>query len=401
MIGRRPLLLVIEYVKAVELANVYPPRSLDWSAEVFGLSQDRPGESLSEHGRAVLRTLGTLIAFDMIINNFDRLPCIWENGGNAGNIMFEMATGDPLSIDNMVCCIPPENEMASSKYLERVRQIVLDVARSPEREHSEFARIRNFLREGCVDGHGWIGLGIEVGFVGTLEVQNGFLNLVHFAVYGDGGEEGGGITQEWLEGIRDALLRYLPGDDPLHDAPVHMYGFGTIHPKFCASVVDAFRSALTQATEETESPPPAEALPLLSLGGNIGHTHRDRAAAILMVDNVPMPMFLSPAARETFLEYQASRRAQVGDETTEKLKRKAATAREDVAKQVIQATPEGYYPMSALACLPPWPKGVVADRREIWLSPQEFHSIFGMDKAAFSALPLWTRQFRKKKVNLF
>jgi len=32
--------------------------------------------------------IGELLAFDLLINNYDRLPLVWNNTGNSGNIIF-------------------------------------------------------------------------------------------------------------------------------------------------------------------------------------------------------------------------------------------------------------------------------------------------------------------------
>merc|ERR1711920_489046 len=81
------LLMVVEYLQGVDLADKFPPPSAEWTMGVFGLQSNKSSGQLSKEGKMVLRFLGALTAFDMIINNFDRLPCIWDNKGNPGNIM--------------------------------------------------------------------------------------------------------------------------------------------------------------------------------------------------------------------------------------------------------------------------------------------------------------------------
>ena len=78
-------------------------------------------EASSElHAKGVLncRILGRILALDVLTNNFDRLPCIWNNRGNAGNVLFQGDAGEDnqpcsvstnshsaIGIDNMVSCI--------------------------------------------------------------------------------------------------------------------------------------------------------------------------------------------------------------------------------------------------------------------------------------------------------
>ena len=42
-----------------------------------------------------------------------------------------------------------------------------------------------------------------------------------------------------------------------------------------------------------------------------------------------------------------------------------------------------------------------AHKKEEFLSDADFATVFGMDKAAFAALPKWKRQAAKKKNGLF
>ena len=42
---------------------------------------------MGDEGERRLRHLGRLMAFDLAVNNFDRLPLVWGNKGNFGNIM--------------------------------------------------------------------------------------------------------------------------------------------------------------------------------------------------------------------------------------------------------------------------------------------------------------------------
>lgn len=49
----------------------------------------------------------------------------------------------------------------------------------------------------------------------------------------------------------------------------------------------------------------------------------------------------------------------------------------------------------------PYPAGVEKTKRETYLSPQDFQSALGMDKAAFAKLPKWKQDGIKKKANLY
>ena len=61
----------------------------------------------------------------------------------------------------------------------------------------------------------------------------------------------------------------------------------------------------------------------------------------------------------------------------------------------------GFIAYSALKDAQDLPSGVDPAKKELSLSDEEFVSIFGMDKAAFSSLPTWKRNAKKKEVGLF
>merc|ERR1712113_1291903 len=70
------------------------------------------------------RELGRLMAFDTLINNFDRLPLAWSNEGNLGNVMLGSSLGVVVGIDQSVA--PISHPVGLSAYLQRVRQVVCE-----------------------------------------------------------------------------------------------------------------------------------------------------------------------------------------------------------------------------------------------------------------------------------
>ena len=61
----------------------------------------------------------------------------------------------------------------------------------------------------------------------------------------------------------------------------------------------------------------------------------------------------------------------------------------------------GFIPYSALKDAQDLPSRVDPAKKELSLSDEEFDSTFGMDKVAFSSLPTWKRNAKKKEVGLF
>lgn len=106
--------------------------------------------------------LGRLMAFDMLINNFDRLPLVWSNEGNFGNVMLGSRLGPVIGIDQSVNLI--NHPAGLTAYLQRVRK-AHEGAR--DGQASTFAPVKNAIRdntgidlddveirrlcEGCVD----------------------------------------------------------------------------------------------------------------------------------------------------------------------------------------------------------------------------------------------------------
>eukprot|EP00401_Gymnodinium_catenatum_P063170 CAMPEP_0117475494 /NCGR_PEP_ID=MMETSP0784-20121206/9825_1 /TAXON_ID=39447 /ORGANISM="" /LENGTH=628 /DNA_ID=CAMNT_0005269745 /DNA_START=1 /DNA_END=1888 /DNA_ORIENTATION=+ len=403
MLKRRPALLVVEYLQATELADMIAcPATEQWSSRVFGL----PSGQLSDHGRSVLRTFGSLIAFDMLINNYDRLPCVWTNAGNPGNVMFGSASGEVISIDNMVSCMPAGSEELSAKYLERLRFTTCAVVRAPEVENKDFARIRTFLKDGCVDGHGWPGLGIDVGVEGTVEVQSGFLETIQCIVFGENGSCGG-LTEEKLEHDMSSLHILLQDHLPSAvEAAAHpelpLYGFEAISPTFCGQVIAVFREALEGGTTESA---PSEEPPVLSVS-KAGEKRSDGDIVVDEDGEYPMsPSGTQKAAVVTQLvEFKAARlrKGSIIAECEQKLfSRLQAVRRRSVDLQNSGATRERFYPLAELACPAPWPDDVDPARREDWLSDVDFEAILCMSRSAFAAQPLWKRRMQKKEKKLF
>ena len=113
-------------------------------------------------------------------------------------------------------------------------------------EYADFARVRHLLRDGCVDGHGWPGLGLDIGVEGTLDVQRGFLKAAKRAV--DPNHASEQLTLEYLHGLNQDLFEMMK-DHIVHPeektcAGPNLLGFESIHPEFCSQVIEIFRNVL-------------------------------------------------------------------------------------------------------------------------------------------------------------
>eukprot|EP00127_Corallochytrium_limacisporum_P000617 Clim_evm16s22 gene=Clim_evmTU16s22 len=130
-------LAISEYVKGKSIADY------DYliCQELLGteVDADHPGKKI------FFEELTQMLLFDVLVNNNDRLPLIWDNPGNAGNVLFvsedivEETTGSkwPIkrtvpcvsSIDCEIVCFGKASE-AREPYLARCRDLVTNVMHS-------------------------------------------------------------------------------------------------------------------------------------------------------------------------------------------------------------------------------------------------------------------------------
>ena len=132
--------------------------------------------TLHTAGREHLRQMGRVIAFDCLIFNWDRLPCVWDNTGNPGNVMFNR-NNDLGCIDS--CCMHIGIDLdrnPAQKFSERLEALVFAVATHPEQAQPDFEKVRLLLRDGIPSLYE--GLRYDITDEGVLEIQAGFLEMV-------------------------------------------------------------------------------------------------------------------------------------------------------------------------------------------------------------------------------
>lgn len=107
-----PCLAAVEFVNGPMMEGI----------EFVNALQSKSSEDLQK----VWQEVGRLIAFDCLINNYDRLPMIWDNDGNPRNVMLDV---DPNSfeikvkgIDQAVRSITSQDGLKS--YCEKLRRLV-------------------------------------------------------------------------------------------------------------------------------------------------------------------------------------------------------------------------------------------------------------------------------------
>eukprot|EP01122_Echinamoeba_exundans_P014524 TRINITY_DN6600_c0_g1_i1.p1 TRINITY_DN6600_c0_g1~~TRINITY_DN6600_c0_g1_i1.p1 ORF type:complete len:380 (-),score=60.38 TRINITY_DN6600_c0_g1_i1:757-1896(-) len=94
-----------------------------------------------------LTLMGRIIALDVLLNNWDRIPVIWDNEGNWGNLIVSHDSGRLalVGIDNGFSFISSEHEKKLDAYLSRVHKLIQDAKKGMERgkECPQMASIRS------------------------------------------------------------------------------------------------------------------------------------------------------------------------------------------------------------------------------------------------------------------
>jgi len=114
---------VLEYIRGTPMMGLPAQQCL---LQLSAVCSDLTS-SLSVAAQNAWRELGRLMAFDVIINNFDRIPLVWSNEGNLANIMLsgsmdETSSLTVVGIDQKVSPILHQAGLAA--YLDKVRAMV-------------------------------------------------------------------------------------------------------------------------------------------------------------------------------------------------------------------------------------------------------------------------------------
>jgi len=124
----RPFVLLQEYIPAITMHKIGSLRAERCLSTNYADASSR------------LMNLGKIMAGDLLVNNSDRFPLVWDNDGNYTNILFEVKTdekiddelilnpnyldfnfNDSVAIDTVACCINHMDRIAMKnmeRYLE-------------------------------------------------------------------------------------------------------------------------------------------------------------------------------------------------------------------------------------------------------------------------------------------
>lgn len=129
-------------------------------------------------GTRNLRDIGLVLCLDIVTNNSDRLPLIWNNEGQLENLIISQA-GQIVAIDNS-CCSPAPLSPQRTAYFARVvalRDALLDC--KTERACEQVGRVRSCLKNYGMPAELIAELGVPSGFDigerGCIEIAIGLL----------------------------------------------------------------------------------------------------------------------------------------------------------------------------------------------------------------------------------
>lgn len=139
---------------------------------------------LNEAGRTSLRHVGRMMAFDILIFNYDRLPCVFQNGGNTENVMIA-DDGSVVAIDSMISGFDIHSNPAARQqfdaFLKRAGALLAATLAAPTTPLAEFSAVRELLLKGRGDESSEAycpPLAYDIGDEGVCEIQSGFLSCL-------------------------------------------------------------------------------------------------------------------------------------------------------------------------------------------------------------------------------
>jgi len=160
----RPNILIMEYVSGIELPALGPK-----AAEVFS------GPS----GANRLKEIGKIVALDIVTNNWDRLPIIWDHEGNPGNLFVQYNGNDGriVGIDQGLTCINQTvSKVGYDRYVDKIQKLIQAILNKPTSETEGVKKVRELIAlftgyDFGVQGSFWIQMGILEGAVKFIGIS--------------------------------------------------------------------------------------------------------------------------------------------------------------------------------------------------------------------------------------
>jgi len=149
-----PILTVLEYIPGTEFS--------------FGANFKTLLKPNTEEAFKRLKDIGKIIALDVLINNWDRFPIIWDaKEGNLDNLFFTLDS-HIVGIDQSVTSIVEENV---GEYLERVSELLDQIAKFDTKNDEKFPLIVKF-RKYMINHHDFR---FDIESSGTMAIWRGMM----------------------------------------------------------------------------------------------------------------------------------------------------------------------------------------------------------------------------------
>ncbi|EGD73156.1 hypothetical protein PTSG_04869 [Salpingoeca rosetta] len=211
VLSKQSFLLIKNFVRGVNLGQVKEADLI----KVFG----EPG-AFTDGGRERFKELAALLLLDVLCNNGDRFPLIWDNRGNPGNVMFARSNGQVIAIDNNICAVDEATYADQHReYLSKVENLIHLTARHTDEgtEAPQFHRVRDKVIEYC---------NYDYGLDGSLLIQQEFLHLVQ------------DVPDDWL--TEDELAHWVAA---LSNFTPPLVGIHAVSAKFVMAVWNTLRES--------------------------------------------------------------------------------------------------------------------------------------------------------------
>eukprot|EP00051_Salpingoeca_urceolata_P001079 m.38441 g.38441 ORF g.38441 m.38441 type:complete len:450 (-) comp11183_c0_seq1:68-1417(-) len=119
------------YVFLMELLNGVPLNDVELT--------ELPDTLITE----LMRQIGQILAFDLWINNTDRLPCngVWEHNGNFANLMYNRSKQTMMVIDQLTMVLPVKAR--AEAYCEKVRTFLSAITQEALDQHAGAGVLQN------------------------------------------------------------------------------------------------------------------------------------------------------------------------------------------------------------------------------------------------------------------
>lgn len=216
----RPFLLVMEQINGKSIFEL---------ATENGKEPEQIKQTISNYfgNSKYLKQIGKILLLDVLLNNLDRMPLIWDNEGNLENLLFSKETESVYAIDQAIYPVSKKLEKNYNEYLRKVTNLVDDLTTLNWKSCSGSAldKVKNSVQL-------WTNYDFSDHHLHAL--RQGILETIQFVI--------DNISKEFLSDMKSKIgeLGKIDWQD------VFKTGFNAINLTFLHDVIDIFHSKKNQ-----------------------------------------------------------------------------------------------------------------------------------------------------------